>query len=251
MRLVTALVLVTSISGLPATALATPIPADDTVAEPGVPNDTTAPTSPDTRPDTTPDTGPDTIPTTDDPPAETVSTSPSATAGDGATSIEDQRGDVSIWWWIGGGFVAAAAVYGVAYSLRRRTGVEDWARSASLACDVGRAMSLTVVSRLDDGTPWVRPVRWSEQQERFDQLLSELSSSVPERDFPELLDAVIAADAGLVAAIDQVVDGTPAETARALLQPSLDDLATALTALEQHATTTMFGASLPSSRTTG
>ncbi len=243
MRWATAVSLVAGISAVPATVLATPTPVDDTVAEPGVPSDTTAPTSPGTTPDT--------VPTTDDPPGETASTSPSVTAAGEPTSVADQRGDVSIWWWIGGGFVAAAAVYGVAYSLRRRTGVEDWARSASLACDVGRAMSLTVINGLDDATPWVRPARWSEQQERFDQLLSELSSSVPEREFPELLDAVVAAEAGLVAAIDQVDDGTPVEIARGILQPALDDLGTALTALEQHATITVFGASLPSSRATG
>ena len=45
---------------------------DLTGAEPGVPDDTTAPTSPDTRPDTTPDTEPDTVPTADGPPAAPV-----------------------------------------------------------------------------------------------------------------------------------------------------------------------------------
>jgi len=228
---------------VPATVLATPTPADDTVAEPGVPNDTTAPTSPVATPET--------VPTTDDTPGETVATSPPVTAGGQPTSVADQREDVSIWWWIGGGFVVAAAVFGVGYSLRRRTGVEDWARSASFACDTGRAMSLTVAARLGDPAPWVRPLRWSEQHERFTGLLAELSASLPERDFPELFDAVVAADAGLAATIDQLADGTPAETARAILQPALDDLATALTALEDEATITVFGASLPSSRTTG
>ncbi len=238
---------------VPATALATPAPTDDTAAAPGSPADTTAATSPDAVPDTVPGTEPDTVPTTagEDPPAATVATSPPVTAGGQPTSVADQREDVSIWWWIGGGFVAAAAVFGVGYSLRRRTGVEDWARSASFACDTGRAMSLTVAAQLAEPAPWVRPRRWSEQHERFSGLLAGLSSSLPERDFPELLGAVVAADEGLAAAIGQVADGTPAETARAVIQPALDHLAIALTALENEATTTVFGASLPSSRTTG
>ncbi len=231
MRWVITLTLAAGVSVLSAAVPAVAVPPDDTVVG--------------TIPGSVPDT------TIDAPPADTAVTSPPATGDGGPTSVDDDRGDVSIWWWIGGGFVAAAAAYGLAYSLRRRTGVEEWARSASVACDIGRAMSLTVSSRLDDTTPWVRPVRWTEQHARFGGLLAELSSSVPERDFPELLAAVVAADASLVSAIDEVADGTPTETARTVLQPALDVLGTALTALEHEATITVFGASLPSSRTTG
>ncbi len=122
--------------------------------------------------------------------------------------------------------------------------------TASAACDVGRAMSLTVSNRLDERAPWTRPDRWADQHGRFDGLLSELSTSVPERDFPQLLDDVVAADARLGAAMDQVSDGAPIDAARTVLEPALDGLADALTALEREATITVFGATLPSSRTT-
>jgi hypothetical protein len=229
------LLLAVGVSALHAPAPAAAAPADDTVAV-----DTTVGTLPDTVPTTaTGDTRPD-----------VEATSPPVPAGGDTTSAAGDRSDVSTWWWIGGGLVAVAAVVGVARSLRRRTGIEEWARSASLACDTGRAMSLVVANRLDDSAPWVRPDRWADRHDQFDALLSELTSSVPERDFPQLLADVVAADARLSVAMDQVPDGTPIEAARATLQPALDGLADALTALEREARLTVFGATLPSSRTT-
>jgi hypothetical protein len=47
------------------------------------------------------------------------------------------------------------------------------------------------------------------------------------------------------------VTGEPIGRAREALEPVLADLAEALTALEREATTVVYGAALPSTRTTG
>jgi hypothetical protein len=145
--------------------------------------------------------------------------------------------------------VAAAAAYGIAYSLRRRTSTEEWARHASVACDIGRAASLTLIAQLDEPV-WSRPARYTEQQQRFSRHLAELDGSVPDQDFPELLDAVTAAAGRLHTAVDELPDGAPIAVARSTVEPAIDGLAIALDALERQASVTVFGATLPSSRST-
>ena len=167
-----------------------------------------------------------------------------------ATSVDDDNQSVSIWWWIGGVAVAAAAAYGIAYSVRRRTATEDWARHASVACDIGRATSLTLIAQLDEQV-WSHPAQYTEQHQRFSDHLAELHSSVPDQDFPELLDVVTAANDRLSEAVEQLPDGAPITSARSTIEPAIDDLAIALDALERKASITVFGAALPSSRTTG
>ena len=112
-------------------------------------------------------------------------------------------------------------------------------------------MSLTVSTRLDDPAPWMQPVRYGEQHQRFRAQLHELGSSVPDQDFPALLGAVVDADTQLESSLAAVAEGSAIETARAAVQPALDELAAAIGALEHESTNTVFGASLPSSRTTG
>ncbi len=146
--------------------------------------------------------------------------------------------------------VAAAAAYGIAYSLRRRTGTEEWARQASVACDIGRAASLTLIAQLDEPV-WSHPARYAEQQQRFSRHLAELHGSVPDHDFPELLDAVTAAAGRLHTAVEELPEGASISVARSEVEPAIDDLAIALDALEHEASITVFGATLPSSRTTG
>jgi len=190
---------------------------------------------------TTTDAGPTTVPdATDDAPSPATDTA----------DVDDDDRSVSIGWWIGGIVVAAAAAFGIAYSLRRRTDTEEWARRAAVVCDIGRATSLTLIAQLDEPV-WSRPPRYDEQHRRFDGGLTELHRSVPDRDFPELLDAVIAADDALTAAVGRVADGATIASARSTIEPAIDDLSTALDALEQGASIAIFGAALPSSRTTG
>ncbi len=158
---------------------------------------------------------------------------------------------VSVWWWIGGALVAAGAALGMTYGVRRRTVTEDWARSASLTCDIGRAASLTLTTLLDAATVWSRPAHYTEQQQRFTEHVSDLRPTAPDHGIAEILTSVLAANDQLRSAVDRTPDGTPIESARTALRPALDDLATALCALEDEASAIVFGASLPSSRTTG
>jgi hypothetical protein len=190
-------------------------------------------------PETVPDTISGTVTGTDTAPATTVE-----------TTIDDDDRSVSIGWWIGGILVAAAAAFGIAYSLRRRTDIEEWARQASVACDIGRAMSLTLITQLDEPV-WSRPARYGEQHQRFSDHLIELHRSVPDRDFPELLDAITTADGRLSDAVGQLPEGAPIASARSAVEPAIDALGVALDALEHEASITVFGAALPSSRTTG
>ena len=178
-------------------------------------------------------------------------TTESVTAPPSPDSTDDADTNVSVWWWIGGVFVATAAVLGIGYSLRRRSDIEDWAREASVTCDIGRALSFTLTTVLDDATDWSRPARYTEQDRRFTERLTELGSTVPDLDFPDLLAAVGVANDQLRTAVSQLAEGSSIATARASLQPAIDNLAAALTSLEHEATIVVFGASLPSSRTTG
>jgi hypothetical protein len=198
--------------------------------------------APETPVTTVPETIPETIPDT--------ASDDTDTAPGGDTLVDDDDTSVSIGWWIGGVAVAAVAAYGIAYSLRRRTVTEDWARHASVACDIGRATSLTLLTQLDEPV-WSHPPRYTEQHQRFSDHLTELHRSVPDQDFPELLDAVTAANERLSDAVGQLPDGAPIEMARSSIEPAIDDLAAALDALENQASITVFGATLPSSRTTG
>lgn len=187
-----------------------------------------------------PETAPGTVPDTGEAPGSTVQT----------TSVDEDDQPVSIGWWIGGVAVAAAAAYGIAYSLRRRTATEEWARRASVACDIGRATSLTLIAQLDEPV-WSHPARYTEQHRRFSDHLAELHGSVPDQDFPELLDAVRTANDRLSEAVDQLPDGAPIASARSTIEPAIDDLSIVLDALENKASIAVFGAALPSSRTTG
>ena len=189
--------------------------------------------------------------TTDLPVASTPDTAGVSSPTGEEISAADDNSAVSIWWWIGGAAVAAAAVYGVAFSIRRRNDTETWARGASTACDIGRAMSLTLTTLLAEETVWSASGQYTDQQQRFRQHLHDLALSVPDADLPELLAGVTAADERLRSVVAQLADGTPIPAAREALQPAIDDLATALSSLEAEASTIVFGASLPSSRPTG
>lgn len=192
------------------------------------------------------ETSPDQTTPAETPPPESVP----VTSNADVTDFDDDNQSVSIGWWIGGVVVAAAAAYGIAYSLRRRTTTEEWARHASVACDIGRATSLTLIAQLDEPV-WSHPARYTEQHQRFSEHLTELHGSLPDQDFSELLDAVTAAAGRLHTAVEELPDGASIALARSTIEPVIDDLAITLDALEHEASITVFGATLPSSRTTG
>jgi len=187
-------------------------------------------------------------------PARPEPTSPPETSAVGNAPPDDgtesSGGDQpAIGWWIGGLLVTVAAVSGILYSLRRRNDTEEWALQASVACDIGRATSFTLISQLE-APVWSRPDRFVEQQQRFSDHLAELRGSVPGHDVEALLVEVTAANDRLRTAVEELPADAPIASARSILQPALDDLAVALDALEREASVTVFGATLPSSRST-
>ncbi len=210
------------------------------------PVDTSAPGAPDTTVEVTVEITVDT----------SVSTSVANTsvgpvdAGPDDTGVDDDNTSVSAWWWVVGVLVAAAAVFGIAFSLRRRGDVERWARNAAVACDIGRAMTLTLTTQLANTSTWTTPARYVEQELRFRQALDELAGSVPDRDFPLLLAMVAAAHGRLRSTVDMLDVDRPITMARNDLQPAIDELATALSALESEASITVYGAAFPSGRPT-
>jgi hypothetical protein len=212
--------------------------------------------TPDSTPDDTaaPDTSPIETPPIESTPATTPTSAPATTAvdGDPVDTVADAREEnVSVWWWVAGGVAAAAAVYGIAYSIRRRRTVEDWANEASLMCDTGRAMSATLTTALGESTAWSEPDRYAGQQRRFTAALEQLSHSAPNSDFATLLAGVALQDAALRAALAACAEGQPIDVARREIEPVLDSLADALSALENEASITVFGTALPSARPSG
>jgi len=204
---------------------------------------------------------------TDSVPVDTGAPSPSTTPVDSTatdTSLptptvvesdapldDDQEDSVSMWWWVVGGLVAVAAVAGIAFSLRRRTDEETWARTASATCDTGRALAASLESHLHDAATWAPPERVEHQRERFTVALHDDGADAPNAKLAELWASVSARNDALGRALDALEIGAPITAARDALAPPLDDLAAVLTALENEATTVVYGAALPSTRTAG
>lgn len=210
-----------------------------------------------TDPSTTNDVPVDTeVPAPSTSPVDAAPTDTSA-ATDASFGAPDQTLDaaqedsVSPWWWVVGGLVAAAAAAGIASSLRRRSDDETWARSASTMCDTGRALAASIDAHLDEAVTWAPPERVAHQRARFTAYLRDAGEHAPSDDLAELAATLSARNDALGAAIDALSVGAPIDAARAVLEPPLADLAETLTALEHEATTIVYGAALPSSRTTG
>lgn len=186
----------------------------------------------------------------DSTPSETA-TSADSIAQPNSTIDDGQEDSVSPWWWVVGGLVAFAAFAGIAYSLRRRNADETWARTASTTCDTGRALASTIASHLHEALTWDPPERVVHQRERFTTALRDAEANAPSAQLTELTTNVSARNDALNGTLDALTVGTPIVTAQESLVQPLHDLDEALTALEHEVTTVVYGAALPSTRTTG
>lgn len=189
----------------------------------------------------------ETDPSGNDGPATTLEPAATIVIDNAVVDAADET-PVSPWWWVVGIAIAVLAGFGIAYSLRRRGSDESWARDASVACDSGRAMALTLSAQLDTADTWSLPARYVEQHQRFSAALGDLADSATDAEFIRLLSAVRTDDEHLRSVVAAVRPGTEADLARAALRPALDELATSLSALEREATIAVFGTALPSSR---
>jgi len=169
----------------------------------------------------------------------------------GADVDDEQQDSWSPWWWVLGGVMAVAAVGGIAFSARRRNDDESWARGASTTCDTGRALAASISEHLDDATAWSPPERIAHQRQRFTSFLVDSTEAAPNAALAELSTAIAKRNEELGVVLDSLAVGTPIHVARQALGPSLSELAEALTALEDEAASVVYGASLPSTRTTG
>jgi hypothetical protein len=189
----------------------------------------------------------------DAPPPGTVA--PDTTAADGSTPTTDvadeEQDSVSPWWWVFGGVMAVAAVGGIAFGARRRNDGEVWARTASTTCDTGRALAASISEHLAEATAWSPPERIAHQRQRFTSYLLDSARTAPNAALAELSAAVATRNDELGGLLDSLAVGAPIDVARQTLGPSLIDLAKALTALENEAAIVVYGASIPSTRTTG
>ena len=220
-------------------------PGPTAVASTATPDAAPAETAPS---DTTPagTAPPETPPADTAPPTTSPDVSATTEVSTGGTTAREEN--PSTWWWIGGGVVGVIAVVGIVYGVRRRRTVEDWANEASLMCDIGRAMTATLDEHLRTDPVWSPPERYERQRQRFEDALGDLVATAPDDDFATLLAAAQHASTRLGDSVDALVPLQPNDAARATLQPALDDVATALSAVENEASITVFGTALPSSR---
>jgi len=147
--------------------------------------------------------------------------------------------------------VAIAAVGGIMFSARRRTHDEQWARDVSTTCDTGRALAASVAEHLAEAPTWHPPERIGHQRERFTSSLAHAIRTAPNPELAALTNAVSERNDALGLALDALPIGAPIDLARHALGPALNDLAAALTPLEHEAAAVVYGASFPSTRTTG